>query len=95
MTRRPSALAQIVRVYADAVRLAFGEKLDDPHAAEFARLMISLADSVADCAEATARTYTQIAALADTLGLEMPPLPPSPPAPRSPSRPRLRVVDGH
>jgi hypothetical protein len=82
MIRRPSALAidaQIVRIYADAVRRAFGTTLEDPAAAEFARAMISLAESMADCAEETARVQA-------LLGLEVPsPVPP---------KPSLRVIDG-
>jgi hypothetical protein len=89
VSRRPSALAveaQIVRVYADAVHAAFGAKLDDPAVAEFARMMIALAESVADCAEATARAQAQLAALAETLGLEVPPA--------APPKPSLRLIDG-
>jgi hypothetical protein len=74
--------AEIVRVYADAVRKVFGPTLDrDDATGEMVHLLLSLADATAACAENIAQAQAQILELADTLGIE-------------PKRPRFDVIDG-
>lgn len=74
--------AQIVRIYAEAIRKACGPLLKkDDHAAELVRLLLSLADATADCAEQMCATQLELEILARELGLR-------------PPRPRLMVIKG-
>lgn len=82
MSASLAAEAQIVRAYAAAIREAFGPLLSGPEpAAELARSLLGLAESVVSCAEATASAQQDIEELLRAL---------EPPKPR----PTLRVIDG-
>lgn len=75
--------AQIVRIYAEAARAAFGPMLErDDAAAQLARLFLELADSTASCAEEIAVAQQSLEHLMQQLGVG-----PPPPA-------RFRVIDG-
>jgi hypothetical protein len=85
-TQQLAVNAQIVRVYADAVRKTFGPMADGGDSqGEMLRLLLSLADATATCAENIATSQAEMYELAKVLGingeLDLDPIP-------------FRVIDG-